>query len=170
MRSTGWATDHCAAAGSAGRRGVVYWFILEDEMMTLNITLDLPETVLTELESSSLHQRRSVGDLIREVVIQNWQPLPQLPDDVESELAAFPHLSDEVLWLVARSTLTAEEQRALAFLNGAAKTRHLESAESARLETLLDLYDRLLVRRAQAAAILQQRGYDLRNPQVLQPQ
>jgi len=93
-----------------------------------------------------------------------------LPDDVESELAAFPHLSDEVLWLVARSTLTAAEQRALAILNQAAKTRHLEAVEIARLETLLGLYDRLLVRRAQAAASLQQRGYDLCNPQVLQPQ
>lgn len=49
--------------------------------MPLNITLDLPETGLTQLESSSLHQQRAVGDLIRAVVIQKWQPLPLLPDD-----------------------------------------------------------------------------------------
>jgi len=49
------STNNYADDSSAGRRGVVYWFVLEDEMMTLNITLDLPETVLTELESSSLH-------------------------------------------------------------------------------------------------------------------
>lgn len=138
--------------------------------MTFSITLDLPETILKQLENTSRTQQRSVGEVIREIVIQNWQSLPRLPDDVEAELAALPSLSDEVLWLLVRSTLTAEEQRALAFLNSAAKTRTLESAETERLETLLALYDRMLVRRAQAAAILQQRGYDLRNPQVLQPQ
>lgn len=136
--------------------------------MTLNIMLDLPDPIVEHLESTSRMQQRSVEDLIRELVIQNWQPLPRLPDDVEAELAVFPNLSNEVLWLLARSTLTAEEQNTLAALNSAAKMRALASAEAERLETLLDLYDRMLVRRAQAATILQQRGYDLRNPQVLQ--
>lgn len=103
------------------------------------------------------------------MTLSHWPPQPRLPDDVEAELAALPSLSDEVLWLLARSTLTLEEQNTLAFLNSTAKTRTLDPAETERLETLLDLYDRMLVRRAQAAAILQQRGYDLRNPNVLQP-
>jgi len=137
--------------------------------MALSITLDLPEPIVEQLESTSRNQHRSVGELIREIVIQNWQPLPRLPDDVEAELAAFPSLSNEVLWLLARSTLTTEEQNTLATLNGAAKIRALEPAEAARLDTLLDLYDRLLVRRAQAATILQQRGYDLRNPKYYNP-
>ena len=99
--------------------------------MTLSITLDLPEPIVEQLESTSRNQRRSVGDLIREIVIQNWQPLPRLPDDVEAELAAFPSLSNEVLWLLARSTLTSEEQNTLALLNGATKIRTLEAAEVA---------------------------------------
>lgn len=136
--------------------------------MALNIMLDLPDPILEQLESTSRTQQRPVGDLIRELVIQNLQPLPRLPDDVEAELAVFPNLSNEVLWLLARSTLTTEEQNTLTSLNSAAKMRALAPAETERLETLLDLYDRLLVRRAQAATILQQRGYDLRNPQVLQ--
>lgn len=137
--------------------------------MTFSITLDLPETILKQLENTSRTQQRSVGEMISEIVIQNWQSLPRLPDDVEAELAALPSLSDEVLWLLVRSTLTAEEQRTLAFLNSTAKTRTLDPAETERLATLLDLYDRMLVRRSQAAAILQQRGYNLRNPNVLQP-
>jgi hypothetical protein len=136
--------------------------------MALTIMLDLPDPVVEQLESSSRNRQRPVDDLIRELVIQHWQPLPQLPDDVEAELAAFPSLSDEVLWLLARSTLTTEEQKTLAALNSTAKSRILTPTETERLETLLDLYDRMLVRRAQAATILQQRGYDLRPPQVLQ--
>ena len=34
--------------------------------------------------------------------------LPSLPEDVEAELASFSQLSDDVLWLIARITLTRE--------------------------------------------------------------
>lgn len=132
--------------------------------------LDLPDPIVAQLQSTSRNRQRSVEDLIRELVIQHWQPLPRLPDDVEAELAVFPSLSNEVLWLLARSTLTAEEQKTLAALNSTAKIRTLTPAEAERLETLLDLYDRMVVRRAQAATILQQRGYNLHNPQVLRSQ
>jgi len=46
--------------------------------------------------------------------------LPALPQDVEAELAAFANLSDEVLWFLARSTLTEAEQEELATLNDVA--------------------------------------------------
>jgi hypothetical protein len=136
--------------------------------MSLNITIELPSFVQQQMERRAQSEARSVADLIRELVLQNWQTSPRLPDDVETELAALPNLSDEALWVLARTTLTAGEQNTLASLNHKAKTTKLTSAEEARLTTLLDLYDRALVRRAQAAVILQHRGYNLQNPAVLQ--
>jgi hypothetical protein len=136
--------------------------------MSLNITIELPSFVQQQMERRAQAEARSVADLIRELVLQNWQTSPRLPDDVETELAALPNLSDEALWVLARTTLTAGEQNTLATLNHKAKTTKLTSAEEARLTTLLDLYDRALVRRAQAAVILQHRGYNLQNPAVLQ--
>ena len=138
--------------------------------MALSVTIDLPEALLHQLESESHNQRRSVGEIIRDLVIQSWQPLPRLPDDIEAELAALPSLSDEALWLLARSTLTKAEQQELTILTGTAKTRTLKPTEAERLETLLDRYDRTILRRAQAATLLQKRGYDLSDPAVLQPQ
>jgi hypothetical protein len=138
--------------------------------MALTITIDLPETVLQQIELVSRRQQRSVGDLVRESVIRQWQPVPALPDEVEAELAALPNLSDEALWLLARSTLTTEEQETLARLNQLAKMQPLQPTEEEQLAFLLNRYDRMLVRRAQAAALLQQRGYDLSDPAVLQPQ
>lgn len=138
--------------------------------MALSITIDLPETLLQQLESASRKQHRSVGEIIRDLVIQSWQLLPRLPDDIEAELAALPSLSDEALWLLARSTLTKAEQQELTILTGTAKTRTLKPTEAERLETLLDRYDRTILRRAQAATLLQKRGYDLSDPAVLQPQ
>jgi len=55
--------------------------------------------------------------------------LPALPQDVEAELAAFTNLSDEVLWLLARNTLTEAEQEELATLNDVAQQRSLTQAE-----------------------------------------
>ena len=136
--------------------------------MTLSVTIELPSFVQQQMERRAQAEARSVADLIRELVLQNWQTSPRLPDNVEIELAALPNLSDEALWVLARTTLTAGEQSTLAALNHKAKTTKLTSAEEARLTTLLDLYDRALVRRAQAAVILQQRGHNLQNPAVLQ--
>jgi len=89
-------------------------------------------------------------------------PTPSpLPADLASELAAFEHLSDDVLWLLATSTLSAEEQEELALLNEAAQQREVTLGERERQDMLLDAYDRVLVRRAHAAAILKGRGHDI---------
>ena len=90
-----------------------------------------------------------------------------MPQDVEAELAAFTSLSDDVLWLLARSTLTEVEQEELAALNSQAKQRPLTQEEQSRQQALLDTYDRLIVCRAQAALLLKLRGYDLSDPAVL---
>ena len=137
--------------------------------MTLTVTLDLPENLVQELENDAQKQHRSIADVLSELVVQNWQSSPKLPDNVEAELAAMSSLSDEALWLLARSTMSNAEQEQLAILNQEAKGRTLERDEEAFLEKLLHQYDRTMIRRAQAASLLQERGYDTRNPRVLQP-
>ena len=136
--------------------------------MTLNVTIDLPEAVQRQMEEAAQSEHRSIAELIRDLVIQNWQQLPRLPDDVEAELAALDDLSDEVLWLLARSTMTNGEQAEMAHLNDKAQHTSLTSLDEERLSTLMDAYDRTMIRRAQAAALLQKRGYHLKNPAILQ--
>ena len=131
------------------------------------ITLELPSPIAEQLEEEASRQKIDVRDLVRELILDNWSGLPLLPDDVETELAAFHKLSDDVLWLVARTTLSPEEQEELADLNDEAQSRNLTDGEEVRREVLLDTYDRVMIRRAQAAAILQSRGYDLSDPSVL---
>ncbi|MEZ4662140.1 MAG: hypothetical protein R2911_31710 [Caldilineaceae bacterium] len=136
--------------------------------MTLTVTLDLPENLVQELENDAQKQQRSIADVLSELVVQNWQSSPKLPDNVEAELAAMSSLSDEALWLLARSTMSKDEQEQLAILNQEAKGRTLEREEEALLERLLHQYDGTMIRRAQAASLLQDRGYDMSNPKVLQ--
>lgn len=131
------------------------------------ITIDLPGPIAERLEEEAIRQKVSIRELVRELVLEHWSGLPSLPDDVEAELAAFHQLSDDVLWLVARTTLTPEEQRELAELNDTVQSRPLADDEYNRREALLDSYDRMMIRRAQAAHLLQLRGYDLSDPAVL---
>lgn len=95
---------------------------------------------------------------------------PPLPEDLEEELAAFRNLSDDILWLIARTSLSESEQAELAELNEAARERALTAAEVTRQDFLLSLYEKTMVRRGQAAIVLQSRGYDLSDPSVLSAQ
>ena len=139
-------------------------------MMTTSVTIDLPNPLVQQLESIAREQHRSVSDMVRERLLQTWPSLPALPADVEMELALFTGLSDDVLWLLARSTLPVSEREELANLNDLAQQRTLTTLEQARQQALLDSYDRAMVRRAQAALLLRQRGYDISDPGILRLQ
>lgn len=130
-------------------------------MLEKSVLVKLPLVVFERLERAAHQQRRSVPDVVRDIVVQDLANLPPLPPDVEAELAAFANLSDDVLWLLARSTLTEAQQSELARLNHLAQQRPLTEEERTDQQALGDAYDRALVRRAQAAALLKLRGYNL---------
>lgn len=138
------------------------------QSVTIPVTVNLPGSLVHEIESTARQQQRSVSAVVRELILQGWPKLPSLPDEVEAELAAFTNLSDDVLWLLARSVLTEAEQEKLAELNHLAKQRGLTEEEKAKREALLNAYHLTMVRRGQAALLLKARGYDLSDPSILQ--
>lgn len=138
-----------------------------DALMSTAITFELPPTAFEQLNSATRRQNRPVAEVVKDIVLREIPELLVLPADVEAELATFSQLSDDVLWLIARSTLTHQQQRDLANLNDQAQRRPLTQAEQIRQQQLIDAYDRALVRRAQAAYVLKHRGHDLSDPAVL---
>jgi hypothetical protein len=137
------------------------------QTVTTPVTITVPTTIFQQLEALAHQQRRSVSDMVCEIVLREVSLLPALPQDVEAELAAFTNLSDEVLWLLARSTLMEAEQEELANLNDVAQQRSLTQAEQTRQQVLVEAYERMMIRRAHAALLLKLRGYDLSDPTVL---
>ena len=131
------------------------------------VTIDLPISVYERLQQATRQQSRSVPEIVRDMVLRDIPSLPSLPHDFEAELDAFECLSDDVLWLIARSTLSKADQRAFARLNRLAQQRSLNVSEQARQQALTEIYDRTLVRRAHASVILKRRGYDLTDPDSL---
>ena len=122
------------------------------------LVIDLPPLAYAQLEAMATAQQRTVADVASDLILAELPIMPALPDDVEQELAAFDRLSEDVLRLLANSTLSAQEQAELAQLNEEAQGDGLQPGEAERRERLLALYDRTLVRRAQAALVLRRRG------------
>ncbi|VAW43161.1 hypothetical protein MNBD_CHLOROFLEXI01-1652 [hydrothermal vent metagenome] len=137
------------------------------QSVTIPVTVNLPDSLVHDIETTAHRQQRSVSAVVCELILQGW-PLPALPDEIEAELDAFSNLSDDVLWLLARSALPQSEQEKLAELNRQAKQRTLTKEEEANREALLDAYNRAMVRRAQAVLLLKVRGFNLSDPRILQ--
>ena len=131
------------------------------------ISLELPPAAYEQLRLAATRQNRPVAEVVKDIVLREIPELPTLPADIESELKSFSLLSDDVLWLIARSSLQLKQQMDLAKLNDLAQRRQLTAAELTQQQYLADSYDRLLIRRAQAALALEHRGYDLSDPTVL---
>jgi hypothetical protein len=89
-------------------------------------------------------------------------------DEMEQELAADDldelRRSDADLWSVARSTLSAEQRQQLEALHDKQQRVGLTPDEQTQEETLRTRYRETLLVRAQAVALLQQRGYDVSDP------
>jgi hypothetical protein len=104
---------------------------------------------------------RSVEDVLATTVNVALPQIPDLPADLADELAAMTMLNDEALWAATESSLSPVQQRRLSQLTHAGGSRPLTAAESSELAHLLDLYDRSVVRRARAFALLAHRGYQI---------
>lgn len=85
----------------------------------------------------------------------------ELPAELAEAISPLALLSDEELWQAARSRLAPE-------LAGEMEDRHrkrqqegLSEAEAQTLARLVRQYERVMLARAQAAALLRQRGQDV---------
>jgi hypothetical protein len=75
------------------------------------------------------------------------------------KLAAMHLFSDEALWAATAPSFSPTEEYRLSQLNAAAGERDLTPAEDAEQQSLITAYQRSVLRRAKALAILAQRGH-----------
>lgn len=129
--------------------------------MTKTITITLPDSVLLKLNRAAELTHRSVDEIVAATVEAALTSDVDLPDELEAELAAMHLFSDEALWAATHPTMSAHEQQRLAQLNDAAQNQPLTQAEQTEQEMLLRAYNRSILRRAQALALLKQRGHKI---------
>ena len=138
--------------------------------MESSVMVELPLPTYRHLQAMAHRQKRAIPDMLEQLLIQTPAPLPPLPISLAEELNVFPHLSTEVLWLLARATLTVEERTTLEALNRKAQQAGgLTAPEQKQQAALLALYQNSLLRRATAINLLKQRGEDISSLFTLPP-
>ena len=123
------------------------------------VPVQIPESLYRRLERAATATRRSVSDVLASSLAITLPTLADLPEALAHELAAMIWLNDEALRAAAQPTLTLDQQQRLSELNDRADRQPLSDQAQAEREALLAEYDRSMLRRAQAFAILAQRGY-----------
>lgn len=130
-------------------------------MSEKTVTIELPESLFRKLQRAAELTYRPLDEVLASTLNALLVAPPGLPTALADELAAMHVLSDDALWSATRPSLAAAEQHRLQQLNHAAGERSLTQAEQAEQTALIHAYQRSLLRRAQALAILAQRGYRL---------
>ena len=85
--------------------------------------------------------------------------LDALPSVEEAELRALHHLSDDALRAIVAEKMSVDNQALMAKLMARHSKGLLTDDEKFKLESLVERSDQLMLRKAEAAAILVHRGY-----------
>lgn len=130
-------------------------------MNTTTLTVTLPEPIMRRLKRASELTYRPVNEILVSTINAALIAPPNLPEDLADELAAMALLDDGALKAASRSSFSSTEQYRLRQLNQIAQERVLSQAEADEQTALLNAYHHAVLRRAQALATLNQRGYSI---------
>jgi hypothetical protein len=125
------------------------------------------QIVLTVPEDISRRARQiaqTTAQPVEQVLIDHLKtlsvPLPVLPPDEQAELDALHSLSDDALWTIAREQMPDAIQAQAHHLMDKNARGTITEDEHAELEKLVERGDRLMLRKAEAGALLRERGYE----------
>jgi hypothetical protein len=130
-------------------------------MTQTTISIPVPEPIYQRLERAAAVAQRSVSDFLASLIETTLLPASDLPAELAAELEAMQYLSDDALWAAVRPSFSPAAQARLHQLNHAASTRALKATAVAEQQKLLAAYDRSMLRRAQALALLHLRGHPI---------
>lgn len=121
-------------------------------------TLTIPDTVYDRAKRIALETSQAVEN----VLLHQLEKLeePALPPDQQAELDALRHLSDDALWTIAREQMPEAIEIQAHKLMDKNSLGEITDEEHAELEQLSERADRLMLRKAESASILRERGYN----------
>ena len=123
------------------------------------IILEVPEDISVRAREIAETVAQPVEQLLLDHLKTLAPPLPVLPPDTQVELAALHHLSYDALWTIAREQMPEDVQARAHALMDKNSGNVMTDEEHAELEKLVERGDRLMLRKAEAAALLRKRGY-----------
>ena len=127
-------------------------------MSSQTVTLTIPDSLYTQLKQRAEQAERSVEDETLDVLASVVPSAGRLPDDLADAVESLRSLDDAALWNAVGSGLVAEVGDELEDLHLRRQREGLSEEEERRLSELKRHYERHLLIRAQALALLKQRG------------
>jgi plasmid stability protein len=132
-------------------------------MTMQTLTLHVPEVLFSRLKQRAEQANRTVEAETLDLLATAVPVAEELPAELEQALADLGSLDEEALWRAAQSRLAAEAAAELEALHLKRQREGLTAAETQRLADLVRQYERAMLVRAQAAALLRERGHDVSN-------
>jgi hypothetical protein len=130
--------------------------------MTLQpVTVRLPKSLYNQIRRRAEISARTLEEELLDVVASAIPSAEGLPEEMTNALSALDLLDGEALLRAAHSHLPAEAVQEMESLHLKRQEHGLNEFEKQTLAGLLQQYERSMLVRAQAAAILKQRGQDI---------
>jgi len=127
------------------------------------ITLTLPEPIYQHLQQKAQITASPLNEVVFQILSQSMPPEVEedLPFNYRIELESMAHLSDEVLWQMAESTMNQDKVALYDTLLARHKANNLTSTGKEWLTKLREESEQLMLRKAHAYLILKSRGHQL---------
>jgi primosomal protein N' len=126
--------------------------------MPETVTLTIPDEMHQSIQRVAQATHSPIEDLLVTALETSLPPLEGLPAGIADDLAALEDLDDEALCDVMAETVPAEEQGQILDFLDRGQSRELTEEERARLASLQQSADLVMLRKARAAVLLRFRG------------
>jgi plasmid stability protein len=125
------------------------------------LTLNVPEPLYARLKQRAEQASRSVEDETLDFLAEALPEADELPAGLAEAASQLTVLDDEALWQAARNRLASELSVRLEELHLKRQREGLSEVEAGMLASLMPQYERAMLVRARAAALLHQRGHSV---------
>jgi len=130
-------------------------------MSDYTVTLTISEAVYNRARRLAENTAQPMEQILSNRLEEVFDDSAILPPDELVELAAFRHLSNEALWTIAREQTPSDVRERVSVLLALNKRATLTTEEQSELDQLLNAADRVMLRKAEASALLTQRGFKI---------
>ena len=128
--------------------------------MTLyNVTIQVPPTIFQRIQQRSQQRNTTVSEEVAKSFLEN--ETQRLPENLSAELKLLDVLSDEALWLTARTKANPNDEERMQALFDIRNESGWTKAQEAEALQLSKAFNRIMLIRAKSAATLKRRGYDV---------
>ena len=131
-------------------------------MTNFAVTLTLPESLYDRARRLAEEQQVPIEQVLVRQLETTLVKLPSLPAEEQAELDALAHLSDQALWTMAREQMPQGDQVRMQILMDRNNMGTIPADELAELTRRVEDGQRLMLRKAQAMALLTERGHRVR--------